>query len=167
MDALTVALNGIKVGTLKRHRSGALAFKYQADWLARPGARPISLSLPLSERTYQGNVVYNFFDNLLPDNEAIRARIQARFHMATKQPFDLLASIGRDCVGAIQLYPEGIEIPPVGQMTAEPLDESASPACWPATRTPRWGWEWKTTRTSASPWPGPWVCRAGIAITAG
>jgi len=125
VDRLVVALNGIEVGMLERHRSGAMDFQYRSDWLARSGARPISLSLPLSEQRYRGDRVYNFFDNLLPDSSAIRTRIQARFKAATSQPFDLLASIGRDCVGAIQLYPESIDIPPVEQITATPLDERA------------------------------------------
>src|SRR5690606_6169888 len=50
------------------------------------------------------------FDNLLPDNPQIRGRIQAKFQVATNQPFDLLASIGRDCVGAIQLVDGKIPI---------------------------------------------------------
>lgn len=68
-----------------------------------PGGRPISLSLPLVAKHFAGDIVYNFFDNLLPDNADIRARIQTRFHTPTDQPFDLLASIGKDCVGAIQI----------------------------------------------------------------
>lgn len=76
------------------------------------------------KKIYRGVQVYNFFDNLLPDNEAIRARIQARFRLASKQPFDLLASIGRDCIGAIQLYPENSVILPINQITAEPLEEA-------------------------------------------
>lgn len=124
MDKLTVAFNGIEVGTLTRHGSGAMEFHYNPDWLTRQRARAISLSLPLSEKIYRGVQVYNFFDNLLPDNEAIRARIQARFRLASKQPFDLLASIGRDCIGAIQLYPENSVILPINQITAEPLEEA-------------------------------------------
>lgn len=126
MDRMIVALNGIEVGSLERHRSGAMSFRYLSDWLVRPGARPLSLSLPLSEQHYQGERVYNFFDNLLPDSFAIRTRIQARFNTATSHPFDLLSSIGRDCVGAIQLYPDGpdgVEIPPVDRITATPLDD--------------------------------------------
>ncbi|HDX3165240.1 TPA: type II toxin-antitoxin system HipA family toxin, partial [Escherichia coli] len=56
--------------------------------------------------------------------EAIIARMQTRFHVETAHPFDLLASVGRDCVGAIQLYPPGSEIPTVMKTQAEPLDES-------------------------------------------
>ncbi len=97
---------------------------YDTHWLAQPSARSISLSLPLSERLYSGDVVYNFFDNLLPDSDAIRTRMQARFKVPTKQPFDLLASIGRDCIGAIQLYPEDSNIPPVNIITADPLEDA-------------------------------------------
>ncbi|WP_412757645.1 type II toxin-antitoxin system HipA family toxin [Legionella bozemanae] len=100
---LYVLMNGILVGMLEKTSHGGLKFTYHQDWLNQTGARPISLSLPLVEQTYAGDVVYNFFDNLLPDNQQIRARIQARFQIATSQPFDLLAGIGRDCVGAIQL----------------------------------------------------------------
>lgn len=100
---LHVLMNGVRVGILEKMTHGGLSFTYHSDWLARPGARPISLSLPLIDTRYTGDVVYNFFDNLLPDNPHIRSRIQARFQIATSQPFDLLAGIGRDCVGAIQL----------------------------------------------------------------
>lgn len=100
---LNVLMNGILIGQLKKATKGGLTFIYDQAWLDTPGARPISLSLPLVEQPFTGDVVYNFFDNLLPDNPQIRARIQSKFHVATNQPFDLLASIGRDCVGAIQI----------------------------------------------------------------
>lgn len=100
---LNVLMNGILIGKLEKAASGALAFTYDQQWLQTSGARPISLSLPLVNQSFSGDVVYNFFDNLLPDNSQIRARIQAKFRIATDQPFDLLASIGKDCVGAIQL----------------------------------------------------------------
>ncbi|MFG6177268.1 type II toxin-antitoxin system HipA family toxin [Halomonas sp. THAF12] len=125
MANLTVAMNGIDIGTLGMARSGAMTFQYRPEWVERPGARAISLSLPLTTAPYRGQVVFNFFDNLLPDSEAIRARMQARFRVATRHPFDLLASIGRDCVGAIQLYPEDAATGDVHAVTAAPLDERA------------------------------------------
>src|SRR5579883_2571879 len=100
---LSILMNGMLVGKLQKHANGSLTFTYAQEWLCTPGARPISLSLPLVEQPFVGDVVYNFFDNLLPDNPQIRARIQAKFQVPTNQPFDLLTSIGRDCVGAIQM----------------------------------------------------------------
>ncbi len=103
---LIVLMNGIRVGKLERNIYGGLSFSYDEKWLNLPGARPISLSLPLVRKPFIGDIVYNFFDNLLPDNAEIKSRIQRRFQTATDQPFDLLASIGKDCVGAIQLLTE-------------------------------------------------------------
>jgi len=91
--------------------NGAMEFAYSPKWLESPSARAISLSMPLTPTggTYR-EPVGPYFDNLLPDNRAIRERIQRRFHTDSVEPFDLLSEIGRDCVGAIQLLPEG-EIP--------------------------------------------------------
>lgn len=125
MDWLTVALNGIRVGALGRERSGAMSFQYTEDWLNRPGARAISLSLPLTRRPYEGERVFNFFDNLLPDSDTLRSRMQARFRTPTKHPFDLLASIGRDCIGAIQVYPDNASIQDIRRINATPLSDEA------------------------------------------
>lgn len=101
---LQIWMNGILIGTLEKNPYGGLMFSYVQEWLNLPGARPISLSLPLVGQKFLGDIVYNFFDNLLPDNPMIKSRIQKRFQISTNQPFDLLASIGKDCVGAIQLF---------------------------------------------------------------
>jgi serine/threonine-protein kinase HipA len=121
---LTVALNGIKVADLIKLKNGGLQFIYDPAWIETPGSRPISLSLPLRSQAYLGDIPYNFFDNLLPDNEMLRTRIQQRFRVSTNHPFDLLSAIGIDCVGAIQLYAENIDPPPVGQICAEPISNA-------------------------------------------
>lgn len=108
-NILNILMNGALIGRLEKKRQGGLFFTYSQEWLNTPGARPLSLSLPLINQPFFGDIVYNFFDNLLPDNPHIRARIQSTFHIATDQPFDLLAGIGRDCVGAVQII--GDEVP--------------------------------------------------------
>lgn len=100
---LIVSLNSRKVGKLRKDKHGGLHFSYLSEWLKTPGARPISLSMPLSRQDYSGGVVYNFFDNLLPDNIEIRNKIQTRFKVDSGHSFDLLSAIGNDCTGAIQL----------------------------------------------------------------
>ncbi|MFT6985492.1 MAG: serine/threonine-protein kinase HipA [Psychromonas sp.] len=113
MALLNVYLNGYLVGEFTKESSGAHTFVYKNEWLALKGARPISLSMPLSKQKYQGDVVYNYFDNLLPDSAEIRQRITARYQASSSMPFDLLSLIGRDCVGALQLMPQDITPGPV------------------------------------------------------
>ncbi|MBL4828927.1 MAG: type II toxin-antitoxin system HipA family toxin [Aliivibrio sp.] len=107
MAILDVYLNGYLVGEFKKSSNGAHSFCYSTNWLALSGSRPISLSMPLVKSEYRGDVVYNYFDNLLPDNSEVRQRIVARYQAGSSLPFDLLSMIGRDCVGALQLLPKG------------------------------------------------------------
>ncbi|WP_127346119.1 type II toxin-antitoxin system HipA family toxin [Pseudidiomarina mangrovi] len=107
MNTLDVYMNGYHVGHLNRSDSGAHTFTYTEMWLQQDGARPISLSMPLRQDSYTGKEVINFFDNLLPDNNEVRARIVARFQAESDQAFDLLAAIGKDSVGALQFIPAG------------------------------------------------------------
>lgn len=100
-------MNGERVGLWRTPARGNHTFAYSEGWLASPHARPISLSLPLrpSSDPFRDGVEA-FFDNLLPDNRAIRERIQRRFTTTGIDAFALLQAIGRDCVGALQLLPE-------------------------------------------------------------
>jgi serine/threonine-protein kinase HipA len=111
--ALDVWMNGELVGTWTQEPRKGHLFRYADSWLASPSVRPLSLSLPLgpSSKPLQGPPIEDFFDNLLPDNSDIRQRIQRRFGCHSTSPFDLLAEIGKNCVGALQLLPEG-SVPP-------------------------------------------------------
>lgn len=123
---LWVWMNGERVGSWQRTRTGGHRFVYEASWLASPRVRPLSLSLPITpDRTVTGPVVANFFDNLLPDDDRIRRRISARFRTGSTDVFELLQAIGRDCVGAVQLLPPGQ--PPTGfdRVECEVLTEQA------------------------------------------
>jgi serine/threonine-protein kinase HipA len=120
---LSVLMNGEPVGILGRSATGRLSFTYRQDWLAAEKSRPLSLSMPLAATPYTGSTVQNFFDNLLPDNDKIKDRIQQRVKAESTESFDLLWHIGRDCVGAIQLIPDGAEID-VRNVESELLNEA-------------------------------------------
>jgi serine/threonine-protein kinase HipA len=106
MASLIVWMNGDRVGEWGTSRHGASYFRYDESWVSSRQARPLSLSLPFTaDLEIRGAQVDDYFDNLLPDNLAIRNRIRARFRTASTDAFDLLTAIGRDCVGAVQLLP--------------------------------------------------------------
>lgn len=120
-------MNGEHVGTWSWTRTGTSVFRYADSWLRSPQVRPLSLSLPitLGEPEVRGPVVEAFFDNLLPDSDSIRQRLRQRYRAASTQAADLLAVLGRDCVGAIQLLPEGSEPAPPTRIDSVPLGEKA------------------------------------------
>jgi serine/threonine-protein kinase HipA len=105
-NRLDLWMNGLPVGYWETTRSGE-RLVYREDWIDDPQGRPLSLSLPFTpgNQPYSGQVVANYFDNLLPDSEPIRRRIATRYKTGGTEPFRLLARLGRDCVGAIQMLP--------------------------------------------------------------
>ena len=123
--ALGLWLNEIRVGTWSVVARGTHEFRYEDSWLIHPQSRPISLSLPLAEAgySYRGETVSAYFDNLLPDSSEIRQRIRRRYGASSLSAFDLLAEIGRDCVGAIQLLPEDEAPSPIGRIEGRLIDE--------------------------------------------
>lgn len=122
INVLQVLMNGHLVGRLSNSARGVLSFDYDQSWLDFERRRSISLSMPLTNRGYSGLIVENYFDNLLPDSQPIRNRLQARVGAESGRCFDLLARIGRDCIGALQLLPEGESVE-IRSVQAKPLTE--------------------------------------------
>ncbi|MFV2060561.1 MAG: type II toxin-antitoxin system HipA family toxin [Gammaproteobacteria bacterium] len=122
MASLYLYMNGHEVGEYIQRSNGAQEFMYSDSWLERNTAVPLSLSLPLTDKSHTGERVYNYFDNLLPDSADIRNRIQTRFGAKTNQAFDLLTHIGIDCVGAIQFISNKADVD-VKKIESTPLSE--------------------------------------------
>lgn len=105
-NRLNLWMNGLQVGHWEATRGGE-RLVYHDDWIDDPQGRPLSLSLPFTpgNQPYRGQIVADYFDNLLPDSEPIRRRIATRYKTGSTAPFPLLAALGRDCVGALQMLP--------------------------------------------------------------
>lgn len=118
---LDIWMNGELVAHWTVER-GSSTLTYARSWLESDKVRSLSLSLPITaSREIRGQVVTNFFDNLLPDSDRIRERLARRFRTRDAEAFSLLEAIGRDCVGAVQLLPEGMEPTGWDRIDAEPL----------------------------------------------
>ncbi len=134
---LALWMNGERVGTWSASPSGD-ELSYDASWLHSPQTRPLSLSLPFrpGNLPHKGNAVRDYFENLLPDSKPIRDRLARRFKTQTTEAFDLLAEIGRDCVGALQILPDGQDPGDVKRLLAQPLDEPGVARALRAALTP-------------------------------
>ena len=107
---LSVFQNGEIVGYLSKQPSGAVDFIYADEWLSHDKAYPVSLSLPLREEAFKGAPVLAVFENLLPDSQSLRSRVAEKVGAAGTDAYSLLAQIGRDCVGALQFFPEDANV---------------------------------------------------------
>ena len=122
--SLSVWSNGERVGTWTIPPRGETQFLYDKSWRESAVGRPLSLSLPYTgDQPLRGDVVRDFFDNLLPDSEPIRKRLASHYKLASIEAFDLLQEIGRDCVGAVQLLKEDEAPTDVQRIEGSPMTE--------------------------------------------
>jgi serine/threonine-protein kinase HipA len=118
-------MNGVRVGQWQSGK-GQDRLQYDDQWINHAQGRPLSLSLPFlpGNLALTGPAVAAWFDNLLPDNEAIRRRLAQRHQSTSSGAFDLLARLGRDCAGAVQLLPLDEAPGELFSITGTPLDEA-------------------------------------------
>jgi serine/threonine-protein kinase HipA len=88
-------------GYIERRDEGGYYFVYQPDYLARPGSRPVSLTLPLRREEYYSPMLFPFFSGLLAEGNL--KDLQCRMHRI--DPNDdfsrLLKTTRHDVIGAV------------------------------------------------------------------
>ena len=121
---LNVFMNHIHIGELIQNKKNQLVFTYSESWLLNPKVFSFSLPFNLREEPYTGSVVFNYFDNLLPDNVSVRKKIAQLTHANSSEVFDLLVRIGKDCVGALQFVSEDEVLPTLQQPEGELVSDA-------------------------------------------
>lgn len=123
--ALGLWMNGSFVGTWSLQPSMGDVLQYDLHWISSEHGRPLSVSLPFTPGNgpHKGTAVRAFFENLLPDSDVIRQRVARRFRTDSTDAFALLAEIGRDCVGALQILPDGVAPADVRSVHATALSD--------------------------------------------
>lgn len=90
-------------GILREDEEG-FHFRYDREYLSSPGALPISPTMPLTEDTYEKEVMFPVFDGLIPEGWLLEIatktwKIDPRDRMA------LLMTCCKDCIGDISVKP--------------------------------------------------------------
>jgi serine/threonine-protein kinase HipA len=72
------------------------------DFRYTNASRPISLALPIRDKSFSPAESRPFFEALLPEGET-RERIAGQLRLAASDSYSLLAALGGDCAGALQI----------------------------------------------------------------
>lgn len=88
------------------HQAGEFFLAYDSSW--QTGGRGFALApqFPLHQERHQGHTVRAFFENLLPEGQALDD-VFAALQMREASWFELLGHLGRDLPGVLKLLPEG------------------------------------------------------------
>src|SRR5215471_1519233 len=106
---LKVLLTDKVIGAVTQRVSGNYRFEYTSEWQRNPRHIPLSRSMPLQQHRHGTRPITNFMWGLLPENERILDEWANRFHVSARNPFALLAAVGEDCPGAVQLVLPDVE----------------------------------------------------------
>ena len=107
---LDVYLHDELVGHLIQNESGQTVFEYVQNWLDRPGATALSVSLPLRRERFSRNECRSFFAGILPD-EGQREIIARNLGISARNDYAMLERIGGECAGAVTFIPSGQPLP--------------------------------------------------------
>ncbi len=102
-DTLTVIVGDMIAGAVTHLANGKLQFNYDEQYAAMVTATPLSLSMPLTTRSYPDHVITPWLWGLLPDDPAVIATWARHFDLTRAAPFSLLGTpVGADCAGAVR-----------------------------------------------------------------
>src|SRR5271155_4386260 len=107
---LDVYLHNEFVGHLIQDDDGQMVFDYVERWLQKPGATPLSQSLPLRNMHFKRNECRGFFAGILPE-ESKREIIARNLGISARNDYAMLEQIGGECAGAVTFIPAGDALP--------------------------------------------------------
>ena len=79
-------------------------FVYDKKYLEPKGAMPISLTLPLQEKSFESNTLFAFFDGLIPEGWLLNIAVK-NFRIDPRDRMGLLLAVCSDCIGAVKIIP--------------------------------------------------------------
>jgi len=107
---LDVYLHKDFAGHLIQDEGGQMVFDYAESWLEKPGACPLSQSLPLRKERFTGKECRGFFAGILPE-ESKREIIACNLGISARNDYAMLERIGGECAGAVTFVPTGELLP--------------------------------------------------------
>lgn len=107
MKKAKVFLNNALAGILTEDDMG-YEFRYDSDYLKSDEAVAVSLTLPLTDKPYRDNVLFAFFDGLIPEGWLLDIAEQS-WKISARDRFSLLLACCKDCIGNVSVVPTQIE----------------------------------------------------------
>jgi len=90
-------------GTLFEDEEG-YHFQYEEDYLSDSDPEPVSLTLPLQEETFHSQVMFPFFDGLIPEGWLLEIA-EKSWKLDARDRMGLLLKTCFDCIGAVSILP--------------------------------------------------------------
>jgi len=90
-------------GTLIEDEEG-YHFQYEEDYLSDNDPEPVSITLPLQEETFHSQVMFPFFDGLIPEGWLLEIA-EKSWKLDARDRMGLLLKTCFDCIGSVSILP--------------------------------------------------------------
>ena len=102
MRKAEIKYNKESAGILTQDESG-YHFVYERKYLEKENAQPVSLTLPLQEMPFDSNILFPFFDGLIPEGWLLDIA-EKNWKLNARDRMGLLLVCCKDCIGAVSVY---------------------------------------------------------------
>lgn len=103
MKTALIQYKGKDAGILKETDEG-YEFQYNEWYLSDTASKPVSLTLPLTDKPFKSSVLFPFFDGLIPEGWLLDVALR-NTDISELDRFSLLLLCCKDCIGAVSVIP--------------------------------------------------------------
>jgi serine/threonine-protein kinase HipA len=103
MKQAEIYMNDQLAGIVTEDDAG-YSFFYDTAYLKHSDAQPVSLTMPLQQERYYSNVLFPFFDGLIPEGWLLDIAHNS-WKIDRRDRMSLLLACCKDCIGAVSVVP--------------------------------------------------------------
>ena len=103
MRKAAIYMKDTLAGLLTQNENG-YQFVYDSSYLQNEQALAVSVTLPLQEQPFNSNILFPFFDGLIPEGWLLDIA-EKNWKLNTRDRMGLLLACCKDCIGAVSVHP--------------------------------------------------------------
>jgi serine/threonine-protein kinase HipA len=105
MRKAKIILNNKHAGILSETTEG-YEFAYDPEYLNLQEAQPVSLTMPLTAKSFKSQTMFSFFDGLIPEGWLLEMA-EENWKLNERDRMGLLLACCRECIGAVSVIDMG------------------------------------------------------------
>lgn len=103
MRKAEIKMHNKTAGWLTQDENG-YHFMYDKTYLKSKSQEAVSLTLPIQEEPFNSNVLFSFFDGLIPEGWLLGIA-EKNWKINPRDRMELLLVCCKDCIGAVSVHP--------------------------------------------------------------
>lgn len=92
-------------GTISQTDDNVFVFEYLDSWFNDSSTKPVSLTLPKTQKRYQSNILFPFFDGLIPEGYLLEVALKM-YNISSNDRMSLLLKTCRNPIGIVSIKEE-------------------------------------------------------------